>query len=201
MVWAESALQFTFGEDWVVRRYDAHRYYRAISGSDMKGVDFVGIYRDRFLLFIEVKNYTKRYGDALPARVPPLDNPAGFARHLGRKWQDSLRAVRVFQLVLRRRWAYRLFYPLVGRLLAAEHDWRFWTRAHQLTQTPGAVHALLWLELADRYPERERRYDRRARLRELATHLEATLPAGISSVCINSTAAPPAPGLLRAERM
>ena len=197
MQWEESALGFEFGPRWVVRRYDAHRFYQAISGSDMKGVDFVAIYDDRRLVFIEVKNYTRRFGGRLPEVVPPLDRPREFAAHVSRKWHDSLQAVRIFQLVLLRNWRYRLLHRLLVRFLPAHHDWRFWTRAYRLTQTPGATHAMLWLELAPRYPVRERRYVPAERLARLAEALEADLPEGIASVCINGTHAAPDPAVLR----
>ena len=201
MTWEESALRFEFGPAWTVRRYDAHRFYQAISGSDMKGVDFVAIYEQRYLLLIEVKNYTKRYGDQLPRVVPPLDDPAAFAAHVGRKWHDSLHAVRIFRLALLRDWRYRLFHRWLNRFLAPRHDWRFWTRAYHLSQLPGATHALLWLELADRYPKRERGANRQEQLDRVAQHLEAALPPGVHSVCINSTRHPLPATLLRVVRV
>ena len=200
MEFEESGRLFQFGEGWVVRRYDAHRYYQAISGSHMKGVDFVGIYQNRFLLFIEVKDYTLRYGDTLPAEVPPLDDPARFARTIERKLQDSLRAVRVFRLALLRNWRYRFFHHLAQPFLPARHDWRFWTRAHQLLHVDGAVHAMLWLELAPAYPARYLPALLEKRRRELVEALDHHLPSGISSLCINSSAQPPPAQLLRVTR-
>ena len=201
MEWDESALRFSFGPLWVVRRYDAHRFYRAISGADMKGVDFVAIHADRSLVFIEVKNYTRRYGDQLPDKVPPLDDPAAFAARVSRKWADSLRAVRVFRLALLRRRRYRYLHRVVGRFLAPAHDWRFWTRAYELSRRADSVHALLWLELADSYPGRFNPFDVPKLLLELREALDAQLPAGISSVSIANTHMPPDPQSLRARRL
>ena len=39
----ESGLCFTFSKRWKVLKYDEHRFYRYLSGSGFKGVDFIGM--------------------------------------------------------------------------------------------------------------------------------------------------------------
>jgi hypothetical protein len=55
----EGGIQFRFGDSWSVQKYDEHRDYREriqkLPGS--KAVDFVGLYKEDRLYFIEVKDY------------------------------------------------------------------------------------------------------------------------------------------------
>ena len=56
----ESGLDFDFGsEEWQVVKYDAHIAHKKLSKvvHPTKAVDFLGIYKDKKLYFIEVKNY------------------------------------------------------------------------------------------------------------------------------------------------
>jgi len=55
----EGYLAFEFGERWRVLKLDEHRYYREHIGKidETKAVDFVGIFDDKKLYFIEVKDF------------------------------------------------------------------------------------------------------------------------------------------------
>jgi len=65
----ESALLFDFEEtDWIVKKYDDHRYYKSLSGAGLKGVDFIGIFQQEKVVFIEVKNFRAKH----PTRKEPF---------------------------------------------------------------------------------------------------------------------------------
>lgn len=55
----EGNLVFEFGDKWRVLKFDEHPDYENISGvvNGTKGVDFVGIFNDQTLYFIEVKDF------------------------------------------------------------------------------------------------------------------------------------------------
>jgi hypothetical protein len=55
----EGYLAFEFGERWRVLKLDEHQYYRKHIGKidETKAVDFVGIFDDKKLYFIEVKDF------------------------------------------------------------------------------------------------------------------------------------------------
>ena len=57
----ESGLTFSFSKRWKVLKYDKHRFYRYLSGSGFKGVDFIGVLDEKQLVLIEVKNYKDRF--------------------------------------------------------------------------------------------------------------------------------------------
>ena len=80
-VFEESDLVFHFNQDWVVRKYDEHRFYKTISGLGMKGVDFIGIFKAEQVVFIEIKNYRIRYeGKTLQPLYDVFDAPGNLAK-------------------------------------------------------------------------------------------------------------------------
>lgn len=55
----EGYLDFKFGDKWRVLKFDEHPDYENVSGivNGTKGVDFVGIFNEKTLYFIEVKDF------------------------------------------------------------------------------------------------------------------------------------------------
>jgi hypothetical protein len=55
----EGYLVFEFGDKWRVLKFDEHPDYENISGivNGTKGVDFIGIFNEKTLYFIEVKDF------------------------------------------------------------------------------------------------------------------------------------------------
>jgi len=91
----ESGLTFQFNEDWVVNKYDEHRYFRRLAGEGLKGVDFLGIYKKEELVLIEVKNYRIRYKEKPPTAIYNIiENPEILAEKIQKKAEDTLKAIR-----------------------------------------------------------------------------------------------------------
>jgi len=146
----ESDLQFSFNQDWVVKKYDDQNYFKLLAGQGLKGVDFIGIYKENFLYLIEVKNYRKRaYSPAaaiwtdLEGALPPL------ALTFVKKIDDSLKLIRVVERAQKRKWWLRLLYYVQDftgdkRL---NKDWKFWRRVYELSTQASTVYSVLWLEL------------------------------------------------------
>lgn len=146
-VFVESGLSFRFPEDWVVFKYDEHRFYRYVSGSGLKGVDFIGI-RGEELYLIEVKNYVERVSLDTYDPVENLLNKAKeeAGRYL-RKLEDSLSLLNVIQQYYQRKWWYRKIYlPFLWKNVISS-ELSFWTKATTLKDRPECVTFLLWLEL------------------------------------------------------
>ena len=61
MTYQESGLEFNFDNNWVLKKYDSHPFYKSLSGANLKAVDFIGIWKNEILVLIEVKNYKIRY--------------------------------------------------------------------------------------------------------------------------------------------
>ncbi len=172
----ESGLIFSFGRPWAVRKYDTHRFYQALSGHGLKGVDFIGIAEGRLYLF-EVKNYRRRQAWQ---RENPFDvviaAPDELVGRVAGKVADSLRAVRAIGRYYERRWLLRLLRPVLLRLPAHWGDWPFWLQAYELCQGTGEqVVAVLWLET-----EQER-----SRLRaQILKGLRAALKGQVAEVAL-----------------
>ncbi len=144
----ESGLTFTFRDGWIVKRYDKDRYYKWVSGSGLKAVDFVVITPDGAVIFIEVKNYTVRYGDQPPAILNRLvHDPAELVDTVNQKMKDTLLGIDTFHRYLRRRWWYRAGLPLLRRLPPGAGGIRFWTYVYYaLKEQPNHCGMVLWAE-------------------------------------------------------
>lgn len=145
MQFQESDLQFRFDDQaWVLRKYDAHRFYRAISGSGLKGVDFIGIWKKDRLVLIEVKNYVNRH----PRQT---DDPAALdtvllAQKVAQKARDTLKAIDIIHRYYRRLWWIRLWGGWLQRRSPRRYDWAFWSRVFTLAAEAHQVWIVLWLE-------------------------------------------------------
>ncbi|MEO1625111.1 MAG: hypothetical protein AAFV25_08125 [Bacteroidota bacterium] len=146
----ESGLQFVFGADWWVKKFDEHRYYKWLSGSGLKGVDFIGINAQQQLILMEVKNYRRRNSKQSPEHlVPDVDH---LSQAFVEKVMDSRRVIRTVVRYLNRKWWYRPALRL-SKWLAPSVRWRwdgyFWQLADQLlSDASQRVVLVLWLEEA-----------------------------------------------------
>ncbi len=147
----ESGLHFSFGKNWAVKRYDKHRFYKWLSGSGLKGVDFIGIYEEELFL-MEVKNFRRR--EAWHAEDPLQAiraDPEGFAREMAYKFEDTLLVIDTIWKYYNRKWLFRALLPLLFRLPPTTLDWPFWAKAYRLLQAPSRIQLVLWIEM-EKYP-------------------------------------------------
>lgn len=173
MEFIESGLHFRFSEEWVVKKYDAHRFYRGLSGSGLKGVDFLGIRQEELFLF-EIKNFRRRrHRQAENPLDAILSNPSGFVENIAFKVEDTLLAIDAIWQYYNRKWLFRRLLPAFRLLPVTENDWRFWARAYGLMQNPEQVKVVLWMETEQ---------PRAALVRELEVLLHARLKERAASV-------------------
>ncbi len=135
MQFTESGWRFRFSPAWKVKRFDAHRYYRWLSGSGLKGLDFLAYQANERLLLMEVKNYR----DQEPPTAQEL------ATLFYRKASDSQRIIHVIQSYYFRKPLYRLLFPLIKNKPNHFGDWGFWTEAADLLQELDRCDFVLWL--------------------------------------------------------
>ncbi|AEE51663.1 hypothetical protein [Haliscomenobacter hydrossis] len=150
MTFHESGLVFRFPEDWLVRKFDSHTFYRGLSGFGFKAVDFIVLPPEGPLLLLEVKNYFNR-DPRINAPVPPelLPIPAILADKLHEKSADTLEAILKIQRYYFRKWSYRLLLPWLFRLRWKRSDWVFWTLVHQRAHVDRQAQFVCWLESDD----------------------------------------------------
>lgn len=141
----EGKLQFTFNDSWLVRKYDAHTFYRGFSGVGMKGVDFIAV-RPRELLLIEVKNYRHiRNGRRRAAVAQVLGDPERIGRSIAQKGQDTLKAIWAIRTYYLRKWSYRWSVPFLKRFWWQWSDRSFWTQVATQADHPERISFLIWL--------------------------------------------------------
>lgn len=149
----ESALLFDFEDtDWIVKKYDDHQYYKPLSGAGLKGVDFIGIFQQEKVVFIEVKNFRAKH----PTRKEPfsvLADTNQFITKIADKFEDTFIATITIKAYLKKKWWYRLFLKFQRHLppsLFINRDWYFWHVAHQLASDKEKLELVLWLEIEER---------------------------------------------------
>jgi len=186
----ESGLTFTFPSDWVVYKYDQHRFYKYVSGYGLKGVDFMIITAEGELILLEVKNYFNRFPDAKESPTLAIKNdPIAYAKKFVGKYEDSFQLISSIHQYYEQRHRYRWFMkPLFQYLpkgLQLKTDWGFWTHAHELLKG-GNVKLMLWLELNESIAsEREKQIDEPTR-----AHIVKKFPQHVFSIhWINSQGA------------
>ena len=146
MIFHESGLQFTFGPNWVVKKYDEHAYFRGLSGRGLKGVDFIAIRDENELVLIEVKNYRTRYNATIDRSFDVVVKPVQeLAFELKRKAEDTVLAIDAVLQFYHRRWWYRRFRKMWMRWPWLQHRRAFWTRAEILSHQ--SLHYVIWLAL------------------------------------------------------
>ena len=175
MEFIESGLHFRFGEGWVIKKYDAHRFYQGLSGSGLKGVDFLGILGEELYLF-EIKNFRRRHDwQADNPLNTVLAQPAAFTESMAYKVEDTLLAIDAIWQYYHRKWLFRRLLPAFRLLPPTNGDWRFWARAHDLMQNPEQVKVVLWMETEQARP---------ALLAEISQALNVRLQGRAASVRI-----------------
>ena len=146
----ESNLDFSFPEDWEVKKFDETRFFKILAGEGFKGVDFIIITPDRKLILIEVKNYS---GDWPINGMSPTqnltNNVAPFSKKIIHKFEDSFHLIKIIQKYYHRKWWFRRFVPLIQR------EWGFWKTVNELLEKR-EVKLLLWLELSNEITEDEK---------------------------------------------
>lgn len=152
----ESDMEFNFGADWLVKKYDEHDYFKLLSGHGLKGVDFIGIYKNESLFLIEVKNYRKRsYSPVDPDWSALQDDSPALGAQLHSKVEDSLKLIRIVNKYLSTRWWFKVAYYIrrVFKKESIQKDWHFWTKVGELVQEPENVNPVLWLEVTPKLYE------------------------------------------------
>lgn len=151
----ESDLIFSFSEkDWEVIKYDTHRYYKILSGVGLKGIDFLGVFNKRKVVFFEVKNYRNQHLSKKNGYLV-LENPTNFVQQVAQKLKDTLKAVEVIIQYLERKGWYRFylrFHTWIPPFIVQKKDWYFWHRLYQLMQEKEGMEFVLWLEIEDEIP-------------------------------------------------
>lgn len=189
----ESDLLFTIAPNWVVRKYDDHTFFRGLSGFGLKGVDFIALLPDGRLGLIEVKNYHPRL-DSLSGQPHPIKRKkaASLAKNLGKKYQDTLRAIRVVRRYYRTKWYYRWRYVLlkpVERLLNS--DLYFWHEAAARAESSIPATIILWLET----PKAAKKYRGK-----IYAHLAQIINPEDGQLLLGGNGFSPIPGI-KAERL
>lgn len=150
----ESDLQFVFSDNWVIKAYDDHPFYKALAGNGLKGVDFIGILNQETVVLIEVKNYKIRF----PTVFPPIQDkitgttPAIVDTML-RKAVDTRRALRIFRKYYERRWWLHPFAFLIKILPVSYQlkiEWNFWLAVERKVHQRDYI-LTLWMELEEEY--------------------------------------------------
>lgn len=150
----ESGLSFEFPEDWKVLKYDSHRFYGYLSGSGLKGVDFIALNGEQLFL-IEIKNYVERYyKDGQHPMDALMDNQEAYAFGFQRKFTDTIKLLEVIGQYYKRKWWFWIFQKSrywfsLEKVIQTEAG--FWTRAFELLQKKDKVELILWLELSPKF--------------------------------------------------
>jgi len=148
-IYKESDLTFEFNHDWEVMKYDEHAYFKILSGSGLKGVDFIGIYQHKWLYLIEVKNYHRRsYSPKEPDWSALKGNNPALVNDFFEKIVDSLKLIWLVERYLQRQWWYSVA-SWLRRLLnrnKMSKDWHFWKAVNTIALEPDNILAVLWIE-------------------------------------------------------
>lgn len=126
MPYLESDLSFEFGSDWIVVRWDRHRFYRWLSGRGYRGVDFLLLHVDlQRAILLEVKNYRRRHLDQAPQRLAQYErNPGELALQLAGKFTSTKLALQQIEEWYRSKW-WRYTWGQIARWLALLSQGRF----------------------------------------------------------------------------
>jgi hypothetical protein len=150
-VFEESNLSFSFDNQWIVHKYDDHRFYQQLAGRSVSGIDFIGIYQEKTLVLMEVKNYVDRYfkDDKNPSE-DFLSNQEIYFKKISKKYVDSLRVIEAVQRAYRRKWWFHLAQKTLFKVIKKERflhwEFVFWTKAWELMKA-GELRLILWIEI------------------------------------------------------
>ena len=133
-IYIESEQTIIFDDSWKVIAIDKHKYYRRLSGRNMKCVDFIAISNDWGLVMIELKNYH--------GKTPPK-NLSIIAK---KKCRDTETLIRVVNKYLSRQWYYRIFFKKLKWRRICNKEWALWSDALEYIDN-GKVLRLLDVQL------------------------------------------------------
>lgn len=151
IIFEESNLSFSFDNQWIVHKYDDHRFYQQLAGRSVSGIDFIGIYQEKTLVLMEVKNYIDRYfkDDKNPSE-DFLSKQEFYLKKIAKKYVDSLRVIEAVQRAYQRKWWFQLAQKTLFRVVKKERflhwEFVFWTKAWELVEA-GELRLVLWLEI------------------------------------------------------
>jgi len=153
----ESDLTFQFSPNWVIKKFDDHKYYRILSGYGLKGVDFIGILNQQTLVLIEIKNYRRRKASPKAPDISDiLGNKPPLTEAFAYKIEDTILAINTVHKYLLRKWGFRIN-QFIWKYLPihwfTNGEWAFWERCHQILLNKKKVHYVLWLNTDDEYEE------------------------------------------------
>jgi len=149
----ESGITFRFSERWKTLKYDEHRFYRYLSGSGFKGVDFIGILDEKTLALIEVKNYKDRYEfDESDPSENIISNPLAYAEQFAHKFNDTFQLIGIIRKYYQRKWWFlqprKFLLRVIPKHILLRFDWGFWNLVIQLLdEKKEKILIVLWLEL------------------------------------------------------
>ena len=182
----EGELQFSFSEDWLVRKYDAHTFYQGLSGIGLKGVDFIAVRPNRMVL-IEVKNYQRfRNGRIRQSVADALENPDKIGRRIAQKANDTFRAMEAIRAYYKRRLSYRLSYPFLRTFWWQWSDFSVWSHATDLAEHTRTVDFLVWM-ITDRHDQHI--------VPMLSEIIDTHLEIPVRSISVTNNMLDPIPGL------
>ena len=146
-IFQESDIYFQFNEDWDIIQYDSHTYYKGFSGVGLKGVDFLGILQGEKLLLMEIKNFRLQQGRKreIPFKVL-LEQPEILEKNIRSKIEDTIKGVNAIHAYFRRNWIFRLFESFLFKWERGPKKWLFWSKVHNLLQSPEQVMIIFWLD-------------------------------------------------------
>ena len=147
----ESGLIFRFSEDWVIRKYDDHKFYRGLSSVGLRAVDFIGLYRNHRAVFIEVKNYRQR---SPKKAIEILQDPEPFIDYMVRKVEDTRVGIRAIHGYFKRKWLYRLIYQRLLRLPLSRwknYRWVYWAQLYNYVWEKQRIDVVFWLDFLEAY--------------------------------------------------
>ena len=148
----ESGLEFTFPKNWVVKKYDEHRFYHYLSGLGFKGVDLIALTPEKKLILIEIKNYVNRFPqDGIDPTETLVNNVVTFSEKYIQKFEDTFQLLRIVQKFFNRKkwyqWIAKPLRPFLPYSFLINLDWGFWTIANEFLNKKN-VQLILWLEVA-----------------------------------------------------
>lgn len=144
---SESGLVFQFDKNWVVKKYDDHRFYKRVSGAGLKGIDFISASNQEPVILWEVKNYVNRHPSVQEEnRRKLLEETEEFISDMVQKVEDTFVAINAIHKYYMRRWWFKLLYPIFYRFPIQKSDWIFWNKINVWIEDPKNVVFYLWLE-------------------------------------------------------
>lgn len=151
----ESDLVFDFPKYWMVKKYDAHPFYKGMSGVGLSAVDFIVVTQENTILLIEIKNYRHRPASQFPHITALLRNhEEGLARSFVQKLEETIIGINAIATYFYKSTWYRLWYILLKKMgakyLLLKNDRLSWLWLNeQIQQKPKKIVPILWLELPD----------------------------------------------------